>query len=332
MIFDPPVLALLLAATLAALVALPAAAFAVRVLRWWDIRSGHERQIAMERQTYLVTTALKLVLVLQMAALALFVHNADRMAVLFTGAMCALGTLNVNAYGMPAFLLQVAVFFAAALWLIVNHADEQGRDYPYTRLKYALLLLFAPLVVTAAIVEWLYFLNLDPNVITSCCSKLFTPEATGTAADLSALPPAVALSVLFGGLVLLAMLGLMGRHWRAARLAFGGLAALWFGLAIAAIISAIAPYIYETPNHHCPFCILKPQFGFIGYALYVPLFLATALATGSGLLSALPVPASLQERLPRLLDRLTFGALSLYGLFALVALHAIWRSHLILLG
>ena len=332
MIFDPPVLALLLAATLAALVAVPAALFAVRVLRHWDIRSGSETQIAMERQTYLVTTALKLVLVLQMAALALFVHNADRMAVLFTGAMCALGTLNVNEYGMPAFLLQVAVFFAAALWLIVNHADEQGRDYPYTRLKYALLLAFAPLVLAAAVVEWLYFLNLDPNVITSCCSKLFTPEATGAAADLSALPPGVALATLFGGLVLLVMLGLAGRHWRLARLAFGALAVLWFGLAIADIISAIAPYIYETPNHHCPFCILKPQFGFIGYALYVPLFLATALAAGAGLLAALPQPASLSARLPQMLKRLETGALVLYALFGLVALYAIWRSHLILLG
>ncbi len=332
MIFDPPVLALLLAATLAALVAVPAALFAVRVLRHWDLASGSARQIAMERQTYLVTTALKLVLLLQMAALALFVHNADRMAVLFTGAMCALGTLNVNAYGMPAFLAQVAVFFTAALWLIVNHADERGRDYPYTRLKYALLLAFAPLVVGAAVLEWLYFLNLDPNVITSCCSKLFTPEATGTAADLSALPPRLALGTLFGGLILLIVLGLAGRRFRAARIAFGASAALWFGLAIADIISAIAPYIYETPNHHCPFCILKPQYGFIGYALYVPLFLATALAAGTGLLAALPQPASLRHTLPQMLKRLKTGALALYALFGLVVLYAIWRSHLILLG
>ncbi|HHN73041.1 MAG TPA: hypothetical protein ENK13_03025 [Thermopetrobacter sp.] len=332
MIFDPPILALLLAAALAVLVVVPAALFAVRVLRHWDVRSGTAAQIAMERRTYLVTTALKLVLLLQMAALALFVHNADRMAVLFTGAMCALGTLNVNAYGMPAFLLQVAVFFAAAVWLVVNHADERGRDYPYTRLKYALLLAFAPLVVAAAGFEWLYFLNLDPNVITSCCSKLFTPEASGAAADLSALPPRLALGGLFGGLVVLAALGWLGRDRRPARIAFGLLSVAWFLLAVAGIISALAPYVYETPNHHCPFCILKPQYGFIGYALYLPLFAATALAAGVGLLSALATPASLKGVLEPLLARLSFVALACYAAFGLIAAHTIWRSHLILIG
>jgi hypothetical protein len=76
--------------------------FAVRLLRHWNPASGSERQIALERQTYLVTTGVGLVLLIQCVALLLFVYNAERMSVLFTGAMCATGTLNVNAYGFPA--------------------------------------------------------------------------------------------------------------------------------------------------------------------------------------------------------------------------------------
>ncbi len=332
MIFDPPILALLLAAAVSAVVAVAAALFAVRVLRHWDIRSGSALQIRLERRTYLVTTALKIVMVMQMAALALFVHNADRMAILFTGAMCALGTLNVNQWGMPAFLVQIGVFLTSAVWLLLNRADEMGRDYPYTRAKYAFLLLLAPLVVASAILQWLYFLNLDPNVITSCCSKLFTPEGSGLQADLSAMDPKLALIVLFSGAGLLAALALFSPAGRWLHVTLGILGGLYFILAIAAIISAIAPYIYETPNHHCPFCLLKPQYGFIGYLLYLPLFAATALMLGSGVLAALGAPKSLQQRLPAYQKRLNWSAAVLYLTFAGIALYTILRSHLILIG
>ena len=332
MIFDPPILALLLAATVSAAVAVLAAAFAVRVLRHWDIRSGSALQIRMERQTYLVTTALKLVMVVQMAALALFVHNADRMAILFTGAMCALGTLNVNGWGMPAFLVQIGVFLASVVWLVVNRVDEMGRDYPYTRAKYALLLGMAPLVVASAVLQWLYFLNLDPNVITSCCSKLFTPEGSGVQADLSAMNPRLALTLLFGGTALLAGLALWPRPGRGLRIIVGALAGIQFVVAIAAVISAIAPYIYETPNHHCPFCLLKPQYGFIGYLLYVPLFFATALLLATGLLAILGTPQSLKDVLPSFIARIHRMAAVLHLAFAAVALYAILRSYLILIG
>ncbi len=332
MIFDPPILALLLAATVSTLVALAAAVFAVRVLRHWNVRSGSALQIRLERRTYLVTTALKIVMIMQMAALALFVHNADRMAILFTGAMCALGTLNVNQWGMPAFLVQIGVFFASAVWLLLNRADEMGRDYPFTRAKYAFLLLFAPLVMTSAVLQWLYFLNLDPNVITSCCSKLFTPEGSGLQADLSAMDPKLALIALFtgGGSLVVLCLSAGTRRWLHA--ALGILGGIYFILSIIAVISAIAPYIYETPNHHCPFCLLKPQYGFIGYLLYLPLFGATALTLATGLLATLGMPKSLQACLPTYQTRLGRIAATLYLTFTGVALYVIMRSHLILIG
>ncbi len=336
MIFDPPIMALLLLATLAMLAVLAAAPFAVFLLRHWNLESGHARQIRLERGTHLVSTVLMLIMLLQLPALALFVHNADRMAVLFTGAMCAMGTLNVNEYGMPAFLLQVAVFFGALAWLLMNTADNLGHDYPYIRHKYALLLLLAPLVVGAGVLEWLYFLNLDPNVITSCCSLSFTPEGAGLQADLSAFPPRPTLFALFGALSVLLLLA--GIAWRAngpgagkwLTAIYGLMGTLFFPLAIVAIISVISPYISEAPNHHCPFCILKPQYGFIGYALYVPLFFGSGLALGIFALSLLPMPESVRNVLPTRLRRWTLASALLLALFGLAALYAIWRSHLVM--
>ena len=328
MIFDPPIMALLLASAVSMAVLAYGALFALRVLRFWDPASGHARQIAMEKQTWLVSTAIRLVMLLQLAALILFVHNADRMAVLFTGAMCALGTINVNGYGMPAFLLQIAVFFTASVWLIVNAADAAAPDYPLTRPKYALLLLLAPLVLAAGILQWLYFLNLDPNVITSCCSKLFTPEGAGIQADLASADPKLALQALFGGLGMLLALAPLAMRRRAWAIVFGLAGAVFFVVAIVAIISAVSSYIYEAPTHHCPFCIMKPQYGFIGYALYLPLFSATAISLGVASLTAL----TKAQRPSARVRRLTMLAAALFALFGLVSLDAILTSHLILIG
>ena len=66
------------------------------------------------------------------------------MSVMFVGAMCAVGTLNVNAYGFPALIAQMAVFFLAAVWLAVNHVDTRAPDYPLVRIKYGALLLLLP--------------------------------------------------------------------------------------------------------------------------------------------------------------------------------------------
>ncbi|WP_428544976.1 hypothetical protein [Profundibacter sp.] len=200
MIFHPPILALVLASLISALTVLWAAWFALRVLRHWEPSSGHALQINMEKRTYLVSTALAFVLLLELASLLLFVSNADQMAVMFVGAMCAVGTLNVNAYGIPALLLKLAVFFVALVWLVINQIDNKAPDYPFTKLKYAILLFLAPLVVVAAGTQLTYFLNLKTDTITSCCSLAFIPEGGGVAAELSSMTPKPALILLFGGL------------------------------------------------------------------------------------------------------------------------------------
>ncbi|MBB4303870.1 hypothetical protein GGD81_002922 [Rhodobium orientis] len=332
MIFHPPILAILLASTLSLVTLVWASGFAARLVRKWDVASGHAGQIALEKRTYLVSTALVFVLALEAVSLILFTENAERMSVLFVGAMCAIGTLNVNAYGFPALILKVALFFGAAVWLIVNHADGLGRDYPLTRFKYGLLIALSPLVVAVAAVQFAYFYNLRADVITSCCSRVFVPNAGGLEADLSSLDPAFALGLLFGGLGVIAVLALAALRWRAGRLAYAAVSLVYFAAGISAVISVVSPYIYEQFHHHCPFCILKPEYGYIGYWLYLPLFVGTSAGLGLGALSLKRTPASLQEALPPFRRRLILTSLAGFGLFGAVALTAILRSNLIMFG
>jgi len=331
-IFRTPILALLLVSMLACVVALGSGAFGWGVLRRWNLASGARAQLVMERRTQLVSTLFGFVMAAELAALLLFVFNADRMASLFVGAMCAVGTLNVNAYGFPALYARIAVFFAAAVWLILDRADRMGRDYPLTRLKYGVLIGMVPLVLASAGLELSYFLNLRTDVITSCCSKLFTPANPGLSDEMAAVPPKLALQLLVGGGVLVTLSGVLSLRTGRGRGLFAALGAGFFALALVAVVSVISIYIYENPNHHCPFCILKPEYGYFGYALYVPLFTATAAALGVGALSPFTRVESLRARLPALMNRLTLLSLLGFALFGLACAVAILRSHLILFG
>ncbi|TXT16240.1 MAG: hypothetical protein FD132_2917, partial [bacterium] len=196
-IFQPAALALLLASSLNALGLAAAGLFALRMLRHWNPDVGSEAQIALERRTHLVSTLVVLSLLLSLPMLALFTHTADAMAPFFAGAMCAVGSLKANAWGLPALAVMLAGFFLAAAWLVLHRLDTRGWDQPLLLAKYRLLLLLAPLALAQAALLWLYFGGLKAEVITSCCGSLFGPAATGALAELSALPETIARPLFF---------------------------------------------------------------------------------------------------------------------------------------
>lgn len=332
MIFHPAILALLAASAINAVVLLAAALFAVGLLRRWNPASGGEAQIALERRTYLVTTGVGLVLLIQCVALLLFVYNAERMSVLFSGAMCATGTLNVNAYGFPALMLKIAGFFLAMLWLALNQADNLGRDYPLIRRKYALLLLIAPVFLAEAVVQARYFLGLNPDVITSCCGSLFSDTGAGVAAELAGLSPRPTMVAFFSVLAVTLVSGLA--LWRSGRggILFGALSVTQFVVAITAVIAFLSLYVYEHPLHHCPFCLLKAEFGYIGYPLYGTLFAATGYALAAAIQQAHARHPSLADTLPARARRHAGRSVALLLAFGLLAVGIVLNSNLKLIG
>jgi hypothetical protein len=122
------------------------------------------------------------------ASIFLYVFTADALAPLFTGAMCAAGTLNAGPLGYPVLLLKLANSVLAGLWLALNHVDARGEDHPLVRPKYAFLVALTPLVVAEAGLQAAFFAGLRPEVITSCCGSLFAPSGGGVAGELASLP------------------------------------------------------------------------------------------------------------------------------------------------
>ncbi|MGZ6291871.1 MAG: hypothetical protein ACXWMK_06730, partial [Syntrophales bacterium] len=123
MILHPAIIALVLVSLLISGMVIYASFFGVQIIRHWDIESGSEGQLALERRTYLISTILSYMLIFQIGSLFLYIYTADSLHGLFVGAMCAAGTLNVNPYGYPTFLLKILNFILAGMWLIINYTD-----------------------------------------------------------------------------------------------------------------------------------------------------------------------------------------------------------------
>jgi len=331
MIFQPAIIALLLASLVCVALLLGSVPYAIDIIRHWDVASGSEKQLVLERRTYLLSTLLGLVFCTQIVALLLFVFNAEKMSSMFVGAMCAVGTLNVNVYGFPALIAQIVVFFLTAIWLIINHVDTCAYDYPLVRIKYILLLFFLPLLLVSAVLQLHYFLGLKADVITSCCGSLFSEDSKGLAGDAAASPPLLTMLFFYTTLALAIGAGFFYRVCQRGAYFVAMCSAIAFVVALAGILSFVSLYIYEHPHHHCPFCVLKPEYNFQGYWLYLPLFIGTAAGLGVGAIEPFSGVPSLSTIVPVVARKLATLAAIMFSLFAAVASFMIVSSRLILL-
>ena len=107
---------------------------------------------------------------------------------------------------------------------------------------------------------------------------------------------------------------------------------LSYGLAfMTGILSFVSLYVYEHPHHHCPFCLLKPEYDYQGYWLYLPLFAATAAGLGVGAIQPFARVPSLAAIVPQMSRRLAWIAALGFVIFTAVATFMVADSNLILL-
>ena len=111
MILNPAIIALMSVSLLLSVYALYAAVMGIGIIRSWDIQRGSERQLILEKRTYLISTIFAYLLFLELSSLFFFIYTADRMHPLFAGAMCAAGSLNVNQYGYPTLFMKMGSNF-----------------------------------------------------------------------------------------------------------------------------------------------------------------------------------------------------------------------------
>lgn len=328
MFFKPGIIALFLSSLLISGMVLYASYYGALILRYWDIKSGSETQLRLERRTYLISTILCYALVFQLFSFFLFIYTADTLHPFFTGAMCAVGSLNVNQWGYPVVILKIITFLLAGLWLIINFADNRGYDYPLIKVKYLLLLVITPLLLAETIIQGRYFLGLSPEVITSCCGSVFTSDTAGVASEIISFPRVFTEFVFYAAMIGALALGMV--FYRTGKMGYGFSVAIFltFLISIASFISFISIYFYELPTHHCPFCILQKEYGYIGYILYLLLLLGGLAGLGVGLLMPFRQVPSLKETLPIFQKHLALSSVILYLLFTAITTCQIIFSNL----
>ena len=289
----------------------------IDLLRHWDVADPSERQLRRERRGYLISAILNRVMVLELLLLVLFLREADSLHRFFTGAMCAAGALGANHYGYAALMLLLAGFLGTGLWLVVNHADLQSPAFPLLLFKHAALLFLAPLLAVQTLLLFCYFINLNPEVITSCCGVLFGPDSRGFSGGLAHLPTSTMIPLFWTALMGTIILGVVYVCRKRVGFSYALASMAMFPLTIAAIISFICLYIYHMPSHHCPFCMLKGEYGYLGYPLYLSLFAATVTGFATGVLRPFRANPCLVKIVPAVQQTLCRISLSSYILFGL---------------
>jgi len=332
MIFHPVVIALLVGSLLTCGMLLYSAYYGAKILRRWDLGSGSDLQLTLERRTYLVSTLMSYSMGFQLLSLFLFVYTADDMARFIIGAMCAAGSLHANLWGYPALVLKIITFLLAGTWLIVNYADNRGYDYPLVKKKYALLLMIAPFGMADMIAQAGYFLSLNPDVITSCCGSLFTFGTGKNENSIAALPQGPAEILFYAGMSLAFITGITFYRTGKAGYLFSLASAAALAASVHAIIAFISPYFYELPTHHCPFCILQQEYGYDGYPMYLTLMAGAVSGLGVGFTLPFRHIASLRLVLPPLQRRLALATIVYFCIFTALSVYGMLASNLSLKG
>ena len=250
---------------------------AVRVLRYWDPQSDSNLQIKLENEIWLASTLVEYGLGFQILTVVLFVLAADTFCQVIVGAMCATGALLANNFGMPALLVKLAGIFVYGFWIVLHKLDISSETYPLVRIKYIYLLLILPLLVADIILQSLYIFFLSPDIITSCCAVVFGSSKETGRNLLEGFSRTTLLALYYGSIIALTGMGyVLLKRWLVPLAVLFSTGWIWFlGLATIAIIAVFSSYIYAMPYHHCPFCILKPEYHYVGFALYFTLIPAS---------------------------------------------------------
>jgi len=301
-----------------------------RILRRWDATSSDAAQLRLERQEELVALGLDVALGLLLLQTLLFVLLLDRLADLLVGAMCATGVVRASSFGLPALLAKGGTLLALAVWRALFRADRLVGGFPNARPRAKVLLfLVLPLVGLDFALQTAFFFDLQPDQVTSCCAVAFRLAPSKTQELLDGLSPGRTLGLFAGGLALLLATGSTARTRAlrggpAARRSgwlFAAAALLFVFLFLVAVTALFGGYVYGSPAHRCPFCMLRGAPAWLGWPTY-GLLLAGASAAIGGATLAQAWPRDEEGAVIRTLARRRFGKALLYQFLAAAGIAA----------
>lgn len=270
MILSPNTITIMLLNGLFVLFGVVALWLSIRIVRHWDMHSTSNLQYQLEKESYLAATIIKYIFILKIPLFIFFVYTLDSISNLLTGAMCGAGVVDATREGLPLLILKIANIYLFGLWLTLHYRDMSFESLPYSRLKFGLFIVGFVLLMAEIYMEIAMFGAIDVDKIVSCCGSIYSSSSTSHLSHLFNLSNSMVVALFYGSFALLVVAYVVKSRY------FFALSNLIFlVVAIVSLILFFATYIYELPTHHCPFCILQSDYYYVGYLLYILLFIGT---------------------------------------------------------
>ncbi len=283
--------------------------WAVKISLEFDINNTSNTQYSLATKSYLVAVIMVFVLIIKLPIFLYFIWTMNSLSDIVPGAMCAAGIVSASKYGTTMLGVKIVNLFLLCGWLLLNRYDLNSPKSAYMKLKFFLYQPLFLLLVLEFILELTHFSKISTHTPVACCSVIFSQN------NINTLPFYQENWFILGIFALFLLVYIIsGFFKRPILFAFSSVA---FALsAIYAIVRFFSPYIYELPTHLCPFCMLQKEYFYVGYVIYILLFLGVLFAYFTLILHLLKKPVnSLFYRFGIFSNLLLFLLLTAYPIF-----------------
>lgn len=254
----------------------------IKIVRNWDINSTTALQYSLEKKAILVATIIKYIFVLKLPLFIFFVFTSDKISGVITGAMCAAGVVNSVSFGLELFAFKIINLFIFGFWISLHVKDMQDEKLRFTKLKFSIFLVAFVLLVVEILYEISFFSSLDIDRIVSCCGTLFSVASSSSFSLIFSIPNSFMIAIFYMTYAILVVLSFLKKETP-----FLIINIIFFIVSLLSLILFFGTYIYELPTHHCPFCFLQREYNYVGYLLYITLFIGTFSGMSGAVLTML---------------------------------------------
>ncbi|MEA2019514.1 MAG: hypothetical protein U9N59_13830 [Campylobacterota bacterium] len=243
--------------------------FIVAILKNWNFNSTTSAQYQLEKQSYLVTVIIYFTLIVKIFLVPYFTYTVDILSAIVPGAMCGAGVISSNDFGENLLVLKIILLFFISFWLIINKLDIEKKNFPYLKKKFLFFIIIFLFIILEFTLDILYFTDISTLSIATCCSAIYSSDGS-----INPLPLGLNLNsllILFYLLYIMILISNIKQNQYLSAL----LNVSFLYISYYAILYFFGTYVYELPTHHCPFCMLQKDYSYIGYVIFITLFLGT---------------------------------------------------------
>jgi hypothetical protein len=224
----------------------------------------------LENYSYLSATIVKYIFAIKVPLFIFFIFTLDKLSTIINGAMCGAGVVDATPYGSYLLLLKVLNLYLFAYWIVLNAQDVKLEVQPYVKAKFRLYIALYALLVAEIVLESVMFGAIDLDSVVDCCGVIYSSSSGTYIASVLAFSKILLLSTFYG-----LLLSLVVTYYFRVKYLFSLLNLLFVIISLITLIAIFGTYIYELPTHKCPFCFLQKDYNYVGYILYIFLFIGT---------------------------------------------------------